>query len=389
MPNYRLDRDQFNQTYQSHRSTIQQRQQQPLTAPMGNYRLDDQGQPILPSEYDQYPAPDYSQNIYHLADYQSKGAQTAALRNPAAQFDRSRHPARSANYRMDYANDYQRQQSYLNQSSGRLSPNRLSQQVRLWSSHQSKSLTSGLPKGKVKLLVLYLLIFTTMVVSGWMLMPFNKVNQVHVYGVQVMDPKTLLEDLRINPLAPVKSVMKHQQAIETYLEKTYPLVESVDLQRRNWWSLDFYVKEYQVVAKVQEDNRLNLLLSSGQLIENDLNDSMITQEAYDQLPLLMGVFPADERKNLGSSLSQIDSQVVAQMASIASVDEANKEGHIQVKMKDGNEIQAVITTFAQKVNYYPQILEQLEGRQGIIDLEVGAYFTPYQSVTNSVKLHNN
>ena len=220
-------------------------------------------------------------------------------------------------------------------------------------------------------------------------MPFNKVNQVDVYGVQVMDPKTLLEDLRINPLAPVKSVMKYQQAIETYLEKTYPLVESVDLQRRNWWSLDFYVKEYQVVAKVQEDNRLNLLLSSGQLIENDLNDSIITQEAYDQLPLLLGDFTADERKNLGSSLSQIDSEVVIQMASIASVADANKEGHIQVKMKDGNEIQAVITTFAQKANYYPKILEQLEGRQGIIDLEVGAYFTPYQSVTNSVKLHNN
>ena len=53
MPNYRLDRDQFNQTYQSHRSTIQQRQQQPLTAPMGNYLLEDQGQPIMPSEYDQ------------------------------------------------------------------------------------------------------------------------------------------------------------------------------------------------------------------------------------------------------------------------------------------------------------------------------------------------
>lgn len=389
MPNYRLDAEPFRQSYQAHQASIQQRQQQPLSAPLGNYRLDSQGQPVLESDdYQAYSTVDSSQNVYHLADYQAPSDQTL-LRNPAAQFDRSLHPARSANYRMDYANDYQRQQDYLNRSQGGFRPSRLSQQVRLWSSQNRQGLTTGLPKGKGKLLALYLLIFSVMIYSGWLMMPFNKVNQVQVYGTQVMAPSHLLADLRLNPMAPVKSVLKYQEEIETYLEKTYPLVESVDLQRKNWWSLDFYVKEHQVIGKIQDSAGVQLLLSSGQLIQNDLNDSMITQEAYDQLPLIAGDFSDDERKNLGNSLLQIDPEIISQMATITSLDPSSKEGHIQVKMKDGNEIHAVITTFAQKMNYYPKILDQLQGRLGVIDLEVGAYFTPYQSITNSVKLNNN
>ena len=58
-------------------------------------------------------------------------------------------------------------------------------------------------------------------------------------------------------------------------------------------------------------------------------------------------------------------------------------------MKDGNIVKAIIPTLAEKMAFYPQIKAQLKERQGTIDLEVGAYFTPFQEDTNSVKLNHN
>ena len=58
-------------------------------------------------------------------------------------------------------------------------------------------------------------------------------------------------------------------------------------------------------------------------------------------------------------------------------------------MKDGNKARAVISTFAQKVNFYPEMVQQIGDQIGTINLEVGAYFIPEQSNTNSVNLNIN
>ena len=44
-------------------------------------------------------------------------------------------------------------------------------------------------------------------------------------------------------------------------------------------------------------------------------------------------------------------------------------------MNDGNEVYAVLNTFAKKMKYYPEISASMKKR-GIVDLQVGAYSYP-------------
>ena len=61
----------------------------------------------------------------------------------------------------------------------------------------------------------------------------------------------------------------------------------------------------------------------------------------------------------------------------------NKHGStdLTVFMDDGYEVRAMISTFAEKMAYYPEITAQLHDHEkGVIDMEVGTFFTPFSKV---------
>ena len=60
---------------------------------------------------------------------------------------------------------------------------------------------------------------------------------------------------------------------------------------------------------------------------------------------------------------------------------AEEQDSITVYMDDGFEVRAIISTFAEKMDYYPEITAQLKGyEKGVIDMEVGTFFTPFSKV---------
>lgn len=62
MANYRIDGDDFQKNYQRQRKTLSERKDQPRTVPMGNYRIDQEGNPILPE------VSTHTQSAVHLED---------------------------------------------------------------------------------------------------------------------------------------------------------------------------------------------------------------------------------------------------------------------------------------------------------------------------------
>ncbi|MBG9985676.1 FtsQ-type POTRA domain-containing protein [Facklamia sp. DSM 111018] len=391
MANYRLD-DHLSQQYRTNQQTISERDSQPVSAPLGNYRIDKGGRLVLPPnqllEGDESFA-SHSRKVYHLDDYTQANVQ-APIRgdHPFYEHDRSLHPARSSNYRMDYANDYQL--SDYPSEEGQPWPNHLQNHVHRWTKmHRKRSFTAGLPKGKWKLLFIYLLIYSAMVWAGWQIMPFNKVNQLAIVGNRYLSPEAILQGINIYPMDRVEDVLEERKAIEDHILANNPLIEDVTISREQWSALTFTIVEHQVVARYQNENGTYALLSNGSFSEGESNLEQLDPERLDTLPVVKGQYQEEKLAKLAESLKQIDDNILKEMETIYPAKDPSKTGHILVQMKDGNQIQAVIATFAQKVNYYPNIVKQLEGRKGIIDIEVGAYFTPYEENTDSVKLDNN
>lgn len=56
-------------------------------------------------------------------------------------------------------------------------------------------------------------------------------------------------------------------------------------------------------------------------------------------------------------------------------------------MNDGYEVRAVIQTLAEKLDYYPSIVAQIANlEKGVIDLEVGSYYRPFNEEYNKISI---
>src|SRR5690606_18192383 len=62
---------------------------------------------------------------------------------------------------------------------------------------------------------------------------------------------------------------------------------------------------------------------------------------------------------------------------------------ITLFMNDGYEVRADANTLAEKLNYYPSIIAQIESEdvseKGIVDIEVGSYYRPFSGEYSLIK----
>ncbi|MGX7109315.1 cell division protein FtsQ/DivIB [Facklamia miroungae] len=385
MANYRLPDKRLNQ---QNRKTISDRQNQPITAPMGNYRLDSEGKPILPTAFNQQlsePENNRSSKIYSLNDYRNND-QTQVVR-PRANRDQPFNSSLSMNYRTDNRYNHPSDQTF-NQSGQRWNQ-KIKKTLNGWKNTTPTSLTSNFPKGKSKIFILFIFIYTIMIWSGWQILPFDNVNTLRISGNEMVQVEAILKGVSIHSMDKVDKILKWRKDIEKHILANNPLLEDVRITRENWRALDIIVKEHQIVGIYQLNNKTYALLSNGLTSDEVLSQSQLIEAQVDRLPLVEGNYSELALKQLASALRQMDPLVLEKIARINPSSKPGKEGYIEIKMKDGNLVKAVSTTVAEKMNYYPKILDQLNDRKGIIDLEVGAYFTPDNSETNSVKLNNN
>lgn len=395
MANYRLDNLNANQ-YQENRKVIAERGKQPLSAPIGNYSLDSQGRPILPHQqemvndhsYDQLENNPSSNKVYYMDDYTSSLTNNQFDQRVSSNYKEPQGLSGSGNYRLDQVNDYPRYNSYQEPYVNQRPRQNFQQKFKNTFVKQPHSLTRGLPQGKVKLLIVYLLLYLSMVWAGWQIMPFNKVNQLLVEGHQYLTVETVLDGVDIKDYDAVNNILAYRPELEDHILTNHPLLKDVKISRDSWKYLTFTVQEHEIVGRIKRNDLIYPLLSNGQIIETPVELATLQGEAYRYLPLIEGNFSTINLENLAQSIEQINPSIVSQFTTIHAAEEANQPEHIIVEMEDGNQIYAVIPTFAQKVNFYPNIVNQLEGRQGIIDLEVGAYFTPFNNIDNSIKLNN-
>ena len=48
-------------------------------------------------------------------------------------------------------------------------------------------------------------------------------------------------------------------------------------------------------------------------------------------------------------------------------------------MNDGNQVIGLYDNISKRLNYYPTMVESVEGELGVFNLETGAYFRPFSS----------
>ncbi|MBS4455649.1 cell division protein FtsQ/DivIB [Tuanshanicoccus lijuaniae] len=255
--------------------------------------------------------------------------------------------------------------------------------------HQKINWTKGLPvKGRIELFSVTAVIFMVMWLCGWQLLPFNKVNQLLVRQNKFASTQEVAAASGIRSLDSVKDVMAKRESIEKQIIQKNPIVSGVVFQRKNWKRLDMVVKEHLIVAIVQDGARYYPLLENGELLGIELNKTQVKSD-WQKVPLIDQVSQQGKLVATARALKNINDEVLEKIAVVRMSTDLNKPNGLTLLMKDGMRVKAINATLAEKINNYPRMRELIGNQAGLINLEVGAYFTPEVANANSIKLDSN
>lgn len=207
--------------------------------------------------------------------------------------------------------------------------------------------------------------------------PLSKIDQVSIKGHQLYDEEVYIEKSQLSTGDSFWSFSK-DKVTENMQGLTG--VQTVTVSRKWLRNVEISVKEAKPIAYVQEDEGLQLLLSSGEVFDHQ---SM----AIEQSAPILSHFESDQvLQKMATVLQEIDESVMQLISEVSYTGTKEEPESITLYMDDGYEVLALLSTVAEKIDYYPEMVAQLEGDvKGVIDMEVGSYFIPYEQRYNPKK----
>lgn len=378
------------------RDDMNQRQRQPRR---GNYRIDASGNPIEQLTQDSFVHNTYSKQ--GIEPNKTSGDDLAEILRPRnyriTDYDENKKNWKKRSQQPEYVSFYDENQKYnqspiinrvdKNPSNQRITKTQVTNYHRILSKLNSTRIqkdiwTRNLPENPLQLLLVFSVLFSIYIFAGNSLLPNHWVNKISVSGNQYVDGQHIANSSRIHSLDLIQRVMEQKDEIERKIIDENPIIEDVTFIRKNWRELELNVTEYEIVALIKQEGKLLPVMSNGEILETPIrvmNGVPIT----DFFPTLINFKQKGKISELtNNALRNIDDELLGRINSVEHSKDPAKPNSVIVKMKDGNEVHAIINTFAQKMNYYQQMVDQLNGQKGIIDLEVGAFFTPFENANS-------
>lgn len=151
-----------------------------------------------------------------------------------------------------------------------------------------------------------------------------------------------------------------------------PVIEEVSVERDWPNNVTVNVNEYKAIAYINSEDFYFPVLENSRI-----------QRGYPSAPRNAPIiynFEGEEFDALVTALNEIEVDILESISEIYFRPTDNSMRRIHVFMNDGQEIVADYETFSDKMNYYIGIRQEIgEETGGIIDMEVGTSYLPYDS----------
>lgn len=210
----------------------------------------------------------------------------------------------------------------------------------------------------------------------YMFTSISYIKEVKVNDVQLITEKKVKEILDISrqdrlytlPVNKMEQNIKLQDGVKNVkISRHFPNKVTVDIE------------EYDIVGVVPDGSDFNPLLENGQILTS------VTHVDGTNAPVVSD-FARKERQQLVSILNETNPAILNAISEINFVPNKEASRRIQIFMNDGLEVIGDLRTLGDKLNYYPSMAKNVPRNQngdlvkpGIIDLEVGSVFIPYES----------
>lgn len=223
-----------------------------------------------------------------------------------------------------------------------------------------------LAKGTIALIVVFGVLFVS---SLFFILPFSRILSVKV---NTSDRETQLAVVKASDLHYYESlvgVWPQTSKIEDRIHREVPSVKKATIHY-NGSNVVIDIQEYPTVGYVVKDNKYYKLTSSGMI------DKYGVDEPKGNYPVFYNFKNKERLKEMTTQYDKLSSKLKKSVSEIHAEPTKADPGKIKLYMNDGNQVIATISTFADKMKYYPSIVSKMN-YNGVVDFEVGAYSYPY------------
>ncbi|GEN44824.1 cell division protein FtsQ/DivIB [Alkalibacillus haloalkaliphilus] len=219
--------------------------------------------------------------------------------------------------------------------------------------------------------IIYLtLIILLILIIVYMQSPLSHVKSVTVVDNEMVDEETIISYSKISFDESFWNVDTND--VMEKIEQ-HPEIRHAEINRSWYNTFVIAVQEFERVAYQRDGDYYYPILQNGNKIEEVQLD-----HPREDAPLLHG-FEDEMLQSIAYQLSQIPESINLLISEVYWEPEESNRERIRLFTIDGQEVIGVISNFSSKMSAYPSIASQLsDDIDGILHLDVGAYFVPYE-----------
>ncbi|OJG46792.1 hypothetical protein RV04_GL000039 [Enterococcus hermanniensis] len=204
--------------------------------------------------------------------------------------------------------------------------------------------------------------------------PLADLGAVTIKGNEHVATETIKQELDFKIGGNLWSQYFDRKTNVKHLKKQELQIEDVTVGIDGFNHFAVTIKEYAEVAYLESNGKYSPVISSGKVIPIEVeksNGNLPILESFTSSKRILNVL--DQYKKLSEEVKQGISQIKYAPTS------ENKE-LLEILMNDGNKVLVSIDDVGKKMNYYPQVVEQMneKGIKGVVDMEAGIYSYPYE-----------
>ncbi|AEB72957.1 cell division protein FtsQ/DivIB [Lentilactobacillus buchneri] len=217
-----------------------------------------------------------------------------------------------------------------------------------------------------------------LLVMIFMISSYSRVKKVTVSGNEIVS------DQQIKAFSPVKkgtslfAVWGKTDKLAQSLKQRSRRMQSVKMKLVNFNQVKIKVEEYPTIGYLFVHGGYQPILKSGVIIKG----KVLNPKAG--FPVLKKFQNPKKLRRTIKQYRRISPPVRAVMNTISFSPTKSNPDRIFIQMSDGNKVYASISTFGDKMDYYPSISSKLKVKS-VINLEVGAYSYPIPQKQTSTK----
>lgn len=247
---------------------------------------------------------------------------------------------------------------------------------------KSRTLEDKLPKlkeqrrkkMKQQLAVLLLLFSFAILIVVYFISPLSKIEKISVAGASEVTDQSVISASQIKSGESLWETFFSKKEKEVLVKKKLSQVKSMDLKFDSINSYELAITEYKTVAYLEKNETYHNILENGKIVNESRKVSIGNQ------PIFINFKEGKVLNKMVEEYALLKENIHNSISEIEYTPSKTDPYLIKIYMNDGNQVVASITSFAEKMAYYPDIVQKIGKQKGIINIEVGIYFLPFEKV---------